>query len=190
MKFFFHLRLMIFISLSWIILFSFNKFLFEVFEFTSYANVIFIPAGLQLCFAFIYKINAFLGLLVGALITGVLIGDPQINTSKLIFISLIAASTPILSVYLSDLMLKYGQLLKDITFFKIIITSIIFASISTLFHNVYFVFQGLIFKEQLFESIYIFFLGDIIGTLIFLTFIFNFQIPIKKFIAKYNLIKC
>jgi len=188
MKFFFHLRLMIFISLSWIILFSFNKFIFEVFEFTSYANLIFIPAGLQLCFALIYKINAFLGLLDGALITGVLIGEPQINISNLIFISLIAASAPIISVYLSDLMLKYGQLLKDITFFKIIITSIIFASISTLLHNVYFIFQGLILQGQLFESIYIFFLGDIIGTLIFLTFIFNFQIPVKKFIAKYNLI--
>ena len=144
------------------------------------ASNIYLPHGIRVMAAYVFGLNAFLGLFIAHIITG-LESLSQIN-SFIISASLFSAITPMLAIYL--VFKKFNLNLKDISLSNIIKTAIISAILNSFFSVIVrFLFKfyksGEIFSLQFLK----FLMGDILGVL-FLFLILILLLNLKQIIIK------
>lgn len=145
-----------------------------------FASYIYLPHGIRVITAYIFGLNAFLGLLIAHIITG-LESLSQINLF-LIIVSFLSAISPLLAFYL--VFKKFNLSLKDITLVNILKTAILSSILNSLFSvSTRFLFgfyiSGEIFSSQFFQ----FFIGDILGVL-FLFLILILFLNLKRILIK------
>ena len=182
------IKLQITIAIFWIFLYSlnrvFNTFLYE----HSYIFIIFLPAGFKITIACLFEKNIFWGLFFGALITALIfLEDAMVlyfNNNALIY-ALITAGSPILSIWLINKLLPLGKNLEYLNIQKVLIISVVYSIINSFMHNTYVLLsQDITFEKYQTDSM-LMFMGDILGSLLFLTFVSYFRKEIFKIINKY-----
>jgi len=183
------IKLQVAIAIIWVFLYSLNRalnvFLYE----HSYIFIIFLPAGFKIAIACLFEKNIFWGLFFGALITALIFLEDAMllyfNNNVLIY-ALITAGSPIFTIWLINKLLLLGKNLEYLNFQKVLIISVVYSIINSFMHNTYVLLsQDITFEKYQTDSM-LMFVGDILGSLLFLVFVSYYRKEIFKIINKYS----
>jgi len=178
-------RIHLIIAISWLILFTFNYYLLAPLAYKSHINFIFLPAGLRIAFATIFRLEATIGLFIGSLLTGYFFLEDQYQSNILVF-ALLSTFSPIAAVYTVELFNNIGKQCEYLTIYSAIAISVVYASYCSFFHNFYvFIKYDLIYQEFLIDFAAMFF-GDLSGAFIFLSILAILRKKIVNFFMNYN----
>ena len=178
------LELQIFIALGWCFFFSINEALNLIGPYKDYISLIFLPAGFKIVLACLLRWQCFLGLFIGAKITGLVYLNYDI-TQYLWFFSLFSAFSPIVSVIIVDYFFNFGFKLSEINLQKIILIAALYAFISSAMHNTYLFGHGEISFIEFQQDSLAMFIGDITGVMLFLSILSYYRNPLIKFANRY-----
>ena len=178
------LKLQVIIVLTWIFFFSLNHLLSFISPYKNYISLIFIPAGFKIVIACLLRWHCFPGLFFGSIITGLIYLDKSMHEHLWIF-SLFSAFSPIVTIIIADYFLSLGYKLKEINLQKIILIAVLYALISSAMHNSYLLGIGEISLIEYQQDSLAMFIGDMTGTLIFLTVLSYYRAPLIKIAYKY-----
>ena len=179
-----YLKLQIIIIFLWVILFSVNYSFSTFHSYLPYISYIFIPAGFKIMFACLYGYRILLGFFIGAILTGMLYLD--FDSLKYLYVfSFFAATIPVLTVYLVNIISPIGLKLEYLNLNKILFIGFLCAFLSSFFHNTYLLTIDAISIDQFKSDTLIMFTGDFIGCLIFLSVLSFFKKSLISFFDKY-----
>ena len=155
------------IILLWIIVYSFNQVILSPLMYKSHISFVFIPAGIRIVFATLYRSQAFLGLFFGACITGYFFLEPALQP-YLVFFSLLSALTPIFAVVTVNHFFPMGDQLQNLDLKIVFGIAALYGLYCAFFHNL---FTWYLFHHSFYEffsDVLAMFIGDMSGSLIFL----------------------
>ena len=179
-----YVKLQFIIIFLWVILYSINHSFDNLLGHVSYISYIFIPAGLKIMFACLYGYRILLGFFIGAILTGMLYLD--FDSLKYLYVfSFFAATIPVLTVYLVNIISPIGLKLEYLNLNKILFIGFLCAFLSSFFHNTYLLTIDAISIDQFKLDTLIMFTGDFIGCLIFLSILSFFKKSLISFFDKY-----
>ena len=179
-----YVKLQFIIIFLWVILYSINHSFDNLLGHASYISYIFIPAGLKIMFACLYGYRILLGFFIGAILTGMLYLD--FDSLKYLYVfSFFAATIPVLTVYLVNIISPIGLKLEYLNLNKILFIGFLCAFLSSVFHNTYLLTIDVISLDQYIEDALVMFTGDFIGCLIFLSVLSFFKKSLISFFDKY-----
>ena len=153
------------VAVTWVVTFRLNSLLFTESSHSSYINYIFLPAGVRLLSILLFEEIAVLGLLIVTCIG----------------ISLISAINPYISLKCSLYLLKVDDILSNFGTNKLMLMCMIYASLNSISHNLYFLHLNLI--SDLRHNLIVMFVGDFVGCLLVL-YTFSFAIKLFRFVRK------
>ena len=178
-------RTIIACALIYTLLFYANDWLTAFLEVAPGVNWIYLPAGLRLFLVLIFGLSGALGIAIAStLITfGRDLGD---NMISILGIGLISGFSPYLARLLVIRNLRINPDLSNLNMQMIAISILVFALLSTSFHQVWFVLMGMS-SGSLLNAIAML-IGDILGALLFIS-LCKFGIDLyKKFIKRESLL--
>ncbi len=183
------IKLQVTIAIFWIFLYSLNKLFNTFFYEHSYIFIIFLPAGFKIAIACLFEKNFFWGLFFGAIITALIFLEDAMmlyfNNNILIY-ALITAGSPIFAMWLVNKLLLLGKNLEYLNLQKVLIISVVYSIINSFLHNTYVLLsQDITFEKYQTDSM-LMFIGDILGSLLFLIFVSYNRKEIFKIINKYT----
>ena len=177
-------RLHLVIAISWLILYTFNYYVLAPLEYKSHISFIFLPAGLRIAFATIFRLEATIGLFLGSLLTGYFFLEGQYRSELLVF-AMLSTFSPIAAVYTVNLFTNIGKQCENLTIYSAMAISIVYGSYCAFFHNFYvFIKYDLSHQEFLTDFLTMFF-GDLSGAFIFLTILASQRQKIIKYFMDY-----
>lgn len=107
------------------------------------------------------------------------------NNNALIY-ALITAGSPILTISLINKLLLLGRNLEYLNVQKVLIISVVYSIINSFMHNTYVLLsQDITFEKYQIDSM-LMFVGDILGSLLFLIVVAYYRKEIFKIINKYS----
>ena len=177
-------RLHLVIAISWLVLYTFNYYVFAPLEYKSHISFIFLPAGLRIAFATIFRIEATIGLFLGSLLTGYLFLEGQYRSDMLVF-ALLSTFSPIAAVYTVNLFTNIGKQCQNLTIYSATAISIVYASYCAFFHNFYVFIKYDLSLEEFLADFSAMFFGDLSGAFIFLTILAMLRKKIIKYFLNY-----
>jgi len=178
-------RLHLVIAISWLILYTLNYYLLAPLEYKSHISFIFLPAGLRIAFATIFRLEAAIGLFLGSLLTGYFFLEGQYRSELLVF-AMLSTFSPIAAVYTVNLFTNIGKQCENLTIYSAMAISVVYASYCAFFHNFYvFLKYDLSYQEFLTDFLAMFF-GDLSGAFIFLTILAMLRAKIINFFMSFN----
>ena len=178
------LELQIFIALGWCFFYSINEALNLISPYKDYISLLFIPAGYKIVITCLFRWQCFLGLFIGANITGLIYLDYNL-TQHFWFFSIFSALAPIVSVIIVDYFFNFGFKLSEINLQKIILIAALYAFISTAFYNTYLFGLGEISFIEFQQDSLAMFIGGITGAMLFLSILSYYRNPIIKLADRY-----
>ena len=178
------LELQIVIALAWCFFFSLSEVLNLIGPYKDYISLLFLPAGFKIVLACLLRWQSFLGLFIGANITGLIYLDYDL-IQHLWFFSLFSAFSPILTVIIVDYFFNLGFKLSNISLQKIILIAALYAFICTVFHNTYLYGLGEISFIEFQQDSLAMFIGDITGAMLFLSILSYYRNPLIKLANRY-----
>lgn len=148
--------------------FYLNKFIFDSYEFSFGVNWVFIPSGLKLVMVLVALEEAAIGIAIASCLIGFenYYLDSMIRT---LITGVISGGSPLLAKKVCLHYLGIDRDLLKITFKSILIMSVIFSLISATLHQLWFFYNGV--TDQFIHSLAVMAIGDLLGTLIVLSFI-------------------
>jgi hypothetical protein len=183
-SFFKNYRLDLLIIFSWFILFSANHFLLESVKYNDYISLIFLPAGIRIMFATIFRGDAWRGLFFGSLLTGFVYLE-SLSAIDIVIFSILSTLSPLLAVLIINFFSSYGKRCELLTFKHTIFIALTYAIFCSVFHNLYIFLQEKNLEAFILDT-GLMFIGDITGALIFLHVLALFRIKIVKFLLTYH----
>lgn len=163
-----NLKLHLFIAISWFLVYSFNFYLLAPLEYKTHISFIFLPAGLKIAAATIFRIEAAIGLFLGSLLTGYLYIKGEYRHDIVIF-SVLNTLSPIAAVYSINLFKNIGKQCEHLTFNTAIAIAIIYSFYSAFFHTFYLYEKYSLTAIEFTQDFIAMFVGDLSGAIIFLT---------------------
>ena len=177
-------RLHLVIAVSWLVLYIFNYYVLAPLEYKSHISFIFLPAGLRIAFATIFRLEATIGLFLGSLLTGYFFLEGQYRSDMFVF-ALLSTFSPIAAVYSVNLFTNIGKKCENLNLYSVIAISFVYASYCAFFHNFYlFIKYDFSHQEFLIDFAAMFF-GDLSGGVIFLTILASQRQKIIKYFMDY-----
>lgn len=157
------LAMVVMTVIAFVLLNSFNEWLFIRLEFTYGINWVFLPAGMRLLATLLFGTAGFIGLFISGLLLNFFhftFDDPLRAT--------LGALAGSLGAYLVYLLAQriYGlqASLANLTPRKLLLLVVLCSMASPLLHHLLFAYQG--HTEHLVSSYFVMFIGDLTGTLI------------------------
>ena len=178
------LELQLLIGLGWFVVFSLSEALNLIGPYKDYISLLFLPAGFIIVLACLLRWQCFLGLFIGANITGLIYLDNDL-TKHLWFFSLFPAFSPILTVIIVDYFFNFGLKLSQINLQKIILIAALYALISSALHNTYLFGLGEISFIEFKQDSLAMFIGGISGAMLFLSILSYYRNPLIKLADRY-----
>ena len=169
------------IIIAWLVMYAVNYAVFNPLIYKSYISFIFLPAGIRIIFATIYCKEAWIGLFLGALITGFLFLESSLQPYVLLF-SAISATSPILAVYSINAVTPLGGQLEYLDIKKVIAISIIYGIYCGVFHNLAAFYLFDLSLQTFITDSFAMFIGDMTGSFILLTILANQRHRILQFL--------
>lgn len=152
----------IFIALSWCLLFKFNEILFATSEFSKHISWIFLPAAIRMLSVMVFEWVGAVGLFIGAMITSdILLGD---NFSTALVLSSLSALGPVFAVAVCSKWLGLSRTLSGLGPRQICLFALIGALFNVVPHNIYLYFAG--HMQTPFTGLLPMLIGDLVGTAI------------------------
>ena len=155
-------------AIGYYVVFEFNKFLFNEYNFSFGVNWVFIPSGLQ----FVLVLTAVESASVGIILASWIIGFTDYFIGSLIFTfvtGLITGGSPLISRKISLDFLHIEEDLGNLTFKDIIQMSVIFALISATLHQLWFFYNNV--SDRFLHSTAVMAIGNLLGTIVVLCLI-------------------
>lgn len=164
------INLTLLIALSWTLLFVGNQYLFQRFEYSPYANLIFIPAGLRLMYSLIYREKSIIGLFLGAVISSVIFRETSLL--HLLFLPLASAVEPFLALILVEKIQGHRISFQWMSLQVMLILSLIYAILCPLAHiTILALHQHQSWRDYASQFLAMM-LGDFLGASLFLLLVF------------------
>ena len=170
------IRLNLLVAVMFLLFFIFNDIVFHSLALDQKVSWIFLPAGLRLMFALVYRWQSFWGLWAGSFVAGIYAspGEPFVFLALTAFIS---AMNPLIALTLMEkLTQSFTTTLGDLKLSSILSLAIIQATLCTTLHHLCFVIFKKTPQDDLFSHLFVMFFGDMIGIvmlMILLTFMFK-----------------
>lgn len=178
-------RLHLTITISWLILYTFNYYVLAPLEYKSYISFIFLPAGLRIVFATIFRLEATIGLFLGSLLTGYFFLEDQYRSELLVFATL-STFSPIAAVYTVNLFTNIGKQCEYLTIYSAMAISVVYATYCAFFHNFYVFLKYDVSNQEFLTDFAAMFFGDLSGGFIFLTILAMSRKKIINFFMNFN----
>lgn len=179
------LKLQILIIIGWIFFFALSEIINTFSHFKDYIVIFFLPAGFIITLACIFKWECFLGIFIGAIITGLIYLNGNHICHHLCYFAIFTALSPIIAFLTVNSVTKLGSNLNEINLSTVIIIVFLFSLLSSLLHNGYLLMQRAINLMEFQRDIIIMFTGDFIGAMIFFTILAYFKEPLMKLVNKF-----
>lgn len=149
------------VALLWALLFELNRWLFSFVAVSEDISWVFLPAALRVAAVLVLGWRGSLGLFVGAMFTNYPVLG--VNMLDALLLSMLSATSPLLSVELSKRCLGVSADLAGLTFRQLAVIAVVGAATSAVAHNVYFSIES--GSHRWTEGLASMFGGDVLGTL-------------------------
>jgi len=169
------------IIVAWFLMYVFNYTVFKPLIYKSHISFIFLPAGIRIIFATIYRKKAWIGLFLGAIITGFFFFESNLHPYVLLF-SAISATSPILAVYSVNAVTPLGGQLEYLDIKKVIAISIMYGIYCGIFHNLATFYLFDLSLQTFISDSFAMFIGHITGSFILLTILASQRHRILQFL--------
>ena len=180
-------KLHLIIIIAWWAMYIFNQTVFNPLIYKSHISFIFLPAGIRILFATIYLKQAWIGLFLGALITGFLFLDSDLQSYVLLF-SAISATSPILAVYSVNALTPLGGQLEYLDIKKVVAISITYGIYCGVLHNLATFYLFDLSLQTFITDSFAMFIGDMTGSFILLTILASQRHRILHFLDSRGII--
>lgn len=174
------------IILTWLVIYALNYSVFHPMIYKFNISFIFLPAGIHIIFATLYREQAWLGLFLGAVITGFIFFDTELQPYVFLF-SLISASCPILAVLTVNAFTSIGTHLEFLNIKKVIAISILNGIYCLLIHNLTTFYLFNLSWQVFVADSFVMFIGEITGSFILLTLLASQRERILKLLDNINI---
>lgn len=154
-------------AIAYFYAFKLNLYWFDLFEFSTGVNWVFIPSGLRLLFVLILLETGALGIAAASLLINYTSGSVDAHVFNLVT-ALISGGAPYLARHIAVNFLKLSPQLSGLTaagFFKI---SVLFAIVSAALHQIWFYGNGR--SDNWLNGTFVMGIGDWFGTVLVLAF--------------------
>ena len=158
----------VFCAFLYIFIYFLNDFALSWLEEIQGVHWIFLPAGLRIFITLIFNINGAIGLLIGSALVGYLLNYFAGDLTTLAGAAIISALSPWLGRFFVIHNLDVEPDLSNLTSKDIYLSVIVYAFISSLLHQIWFSVRGL--ESGSIHHFIAMFIGDILGSLIIITF--------------------
>jgi hypothetical protein len=178
------LNIQLIIILGWIIFFGLNHLINLIAPYKDYISLIFIPAGYKVVIYCLLKWRAFIGIFFGSILTGYYFLDNN-STHHIYTFAFLSALTPMIAIYIINLLSKLGDKLEFLTLSKVMLISFLYALISSFAHNTFLLSINKVTFIQYHQDSIAMFIGDILGAMIFLSLLSYFRKELIKISFKF-----
>ena len=168
------------IIVAWFLTYVFNYTVLNPLIYKSHISFIFLPAGIRIIFATIYRKEAWIGLFLGAIITGFFFFESNLQPYVLLF-SAISATSPILAVCSVNAVTPLGGQLEYLDITKVIAISIMYGIYCGIFHNLATFYLFDLSLQTFIADSFAMFIGDMTGSFILLTILASQRHQILQF---------
>jgi hypothetical protein len=145
--------------------FKLNFYLFESLNFSRGVSWVFIPSGLRLLFVLVFLEAGAIGVIAGSIFINYNVFQPE-NYQHIIVTGLISGASPLFALALSRRFFGLDSTLSGFTTQTLFKVSVLFALISSLLHQSWFVFVG--DTQNFIISSAVMAIGDWFGTVLVL----------------------
>lgn len=173
-------------ALAYLVLFYLNQFIAEPLEQARGINWIFLPAGVRIFLTLIFALKGAIGLALASLVIN-FFGFYEYDLTTIIGIAIICGLAPLLGRYFVIHNLKVLPDLSNLSYQQILLSIIAYSLLSSGLHQAWFATRGL--ESGSWDHFYAMFLGDVIGSILFILLI-KYGISLyKRRLNKENLIE-
>ena len=178
------LNIQLIIILGWVFFFSLNNLINLIAPYKDYISLIFIPAGFKVVIYCLLKWRAFIGIFFGSIITGYYYLDDN-RIHHIYTFAFLSALSPIIAIYIVNLLSKLGDKLEFLTLNKVMLISFLYALISSFAHNTFLLSINEVTFIQYHQDSIAMFIGDLLGAMIFLSLLSYFRKELIKISLKF-----
>ncbi len=157
--------LLLLVTVTYYLAFFLNDYFFSFTAYTDHVNWVYLPSGIALAYVLVLEGIGALGLFFASIAINLQLHSTDPIVTDLVT-SFISAITPLIARQLCVYWIDLDENLGDLTFKKITECCIVFALISSVFHQLWFHIDKL--DEIFFEDFLAMFIGDVLGSLIIL----------------------
>ena len=168
------LNIQLIIILGWVFFFGLNHIINLIAPYKDYISLIFIPAGFKIVIYCLLKWRAFIGIFIGSILTGHYYLDDN-HTHHIYTFAFLSALSPVIAIYIVNLLSKLGEKLEFLTLSKVMLISFLYALISSFAHNTFLLSIHEVNFIQYQQDSIAMFIGDLLGAMIFLSFLSYFR---------------
>lgn len=155
-------------ALAYLVLFYLNQFIAEPLEQARGINWIFLPAGVRIFLTLIFALKGAIGLALASLVIN-FFGFYEYDLTTIIGIAIICGLAPLLGRYFVIHNLKVLPDLSNLSYQQILLSIITYSLLSSGLHQAWFATRGL--ESGSWGHFYVMFLGDVIGSILFILLI-------------------
>lgn len=174
-------KLHLFIAVVYFTLYVVNNYFLSIFTYKEHIHFIYLPAGMRFFFAAIYREDAWFGIFLGSFFAMVFLFE---NTSilSIIFYSTLSATVPILIIYAFNLLFSIGKQLENLNLKLIVSMAFVYAFTYSFFYALYGYYILGTTSSDFYRDWTATFVGDLTGSMIFLTILASQRHHILKFL--------
>ena len=172
------------VILGWVFFFGLNHIINLIAPYKDYISLIFIPAGFKIVIYCLLKWRAFIGIFIGSILTGHYYLDDNLIHHIYIF-AFLSALSPIIAIYIVNLISKFGDNLEFLTLSKVMLISFLYALISSFSHNTFLLGMNEVNFIEYHQDSLAMFIGDFLGAMIFLSLLSYFRKALIKISFKF-----
>jgi hypothetical protein len=143
--------------------FKVNSFLFDWLEFSSGVSWIFIPSGLRLVFVLVLHHAGAIGIVLASCLINYTQGQPDAHLFNIVT-GLVSGLSPFLARFIAIDFFKFNTNLDGLTLQNLFKTSVLFAVISGILHQLWFFWFGL--TDTFVSHTFVMVVGDCVGTIL------------------------
>lgn len=149
-------------SLSYLVLYTLNDWLFTSLQFHTGAHWIYLPAGLRLLCTLLMGAEGAIGLFIGSLLIFITT-DPNMDPITLLVAAVISAGIPYI-IYRAALSYGMPSSLENLSVTSLFVLVFAYALMTASAHSIWFWLQGI--SDNFLGTLSAMFIGDLSGTLI------------------------
>jgi hypothetical protein len=170
-------------SLSYLILYTLNDWLFASLEFHTGANWVYLPAGLRLLCTLLMGAEGAIGLFLGSMLISATT-SPNMEFTTLLVAAVISAGIPY-CIYRTALFYGMPSSLENLSVKFLLVLIFTYSLLTGFAHSIWFWMQGI--SDDFLGTLLAMFIGDLSGTLIIIYAIKFFLFVLDRFRKKYKL---
>ena len=174
-------KLYLFITVVYFTLYVLNNTFLSIFTYKEHIHFIYLPAGMRFFFAAIYKEDAWVGIFLGSFFAMVFLFE---NTSilSIIFYATLSATVPILIIYTFNSLYPLGKQLENLNLKLIVSMAFVYAFTYSFLYALYGYYILGTTLSNFYRDWIATFIGDLTGSMIFLTILASQRHRILKFL--------